>query len=274
MRKLVEMWKGAPSVARSAAGYLFRGVSPLLFPTGKRVALDDVAFRVGVGSLGAYRRAAEFAHREGRFTTEFLSDARKAPVVYDIGAHVGYYVLLAAKANPDARIVAFEPQRANYAELERNLARNGIENVSPFRCGVSDSDGHAHLDVVGSNARSGGGTHHLSSDGAGEDVTIVALDAFVADRKLPPPSVVLMDIEGHELAALKGMAGLLATHKPTLYVEVHRRQLESRGESVQQLDEFLDRFGYRPEILRSPTGERGTHSQLHVRYRVPEKERS
>ena len=66
------------------------------------------------------------------------------------------------------------------------------------------------------------------------------------------------------------MARILAEHKPSIYLEVHGKMLERLGESRQQLEDFLRGFGYEPEVLRSPTGEPGTHSQLHVRYRVPE----
>lgn len=270
MRKLVNLWRGAPGPIKFLPGLFYRAVSPMLFPKGKQVNLDGVKFRVGVPTPGAYRRAIEFKYREGRFTTEFLAEARRASVIYDIGAHVGFYVLLAAKANPEARIVAFEPHRANLLELQNNIRRSAVDNAMVFSCGVSDGARAAQLTVIGSREHTGGGTHQLSDSESGECINTVALDDFAAEQGLPPPSLVLMDIEGHELAALRGMERLLSKHRPSLYIEVHREQLEARGESHEQLNAFLSELGYVAEILRSPSGERGTHSQLHVRYRVPE----
>ncbi|MDT0636367.1 FkbM family methyltransferase [Spectribacter hydrogenoxidans] len=240
----------------------------MLNPSGKLVGLEDVNFRVGVATLGAYRRAIEFKYREGRFTTEFLKEARTARVVYDVGAHVGFYALLAAKANSDASVIAFEPQHANFLELEKNIERNDVKGVIGFPYGVSDKARTAQLAVAVSGNCAGGGTHHVSASGSGEQIRTVVLDEFVREWNLPSPSMVLIDIEGHELAALRGMERTLREHQPSLYIEVHRRQLQERGESHEQLDEFLNQFGYVAEILRNPSGQRGTHTQLHVRYRA------
>jgi len=55
--------------------------------------------------------------------------AARAGIVLDVGAHVGFYALLAAHANPKGRVFAFEPHPSVYGRLIRNLSLNGVENV-------------------------------------------------------------------------------------------------------------------------------------------------
>lgn len=58
--------------------------------------------------------------------------ASRAAVVFDIGAQVGFYTLLAAHANPRGRIFSFEPHPTGYERLVRHVALNRAENVRCF----------------------------------------------------------------------------------------------------------------------------------------------
>ena len=70
--------------------------------------------------------------------------ARVAPgdVFFDLGAYVGPFTLLAARlVGPEGRVVAFEPDPRARAVLERNLAANGVANVTVVPCAVGDRHG-------------------------------------------------------------------------------------------------------------------------------------
>src|SRR6266436_706615 len=63
-------------------------------------------------------------------------------VVYDIGAHVGFYTLLASVlVGHTGRVVAFEPSPRNLAYLRRHLAMNRLNNVTVVEGAVYDHDG-------------------------------------------------------------------------------------------------------------------------------------
>src|ERR1035441_6724268 len=56
---------------------------------------------------------------------------RPGMTVFDIGAHVGHYTLLAARiVGPTGRVYAFEPEPENFALLKRNVELNGYKNVT------------------------------------------------------------------------------------------------------------------------------------------------
>jgi FkbM family methyltransferase len=65
----------------------------------------------------------------------------KNPLVFDIGANVGFFSVLMGTLFPTATIFAFEPVELTFAFLNYNLGRNGVKNVIPFNFGLSDKTG-------------------------------------------------------------------------------------------------------------------------------------
>jgi FkbM family methyltransferase len=135
-------------------------------------------------------------------------------MVVDVGAHWGYFTLVAATlCGETGRVIAFEPDPRNVSILTKNLQANHLVNVDVVQKAVSDRKGPAKLflsrdssgnslDSVPPGAElSLGQNDHLA-------VETVTLDGFLA----PPcrkPSLVKVDIEGGELAVLEGMKTLI-----------------------------------------------------------------
>src|SRR5262245_49359708 len=59
----------------------------------------------------------------------FFRLASNAQVTFDVGAYIGYFSLLAAHANPNGRVFAFEPMPAIHDRLRQNVALNQLTNV-------------------------------------------------------------------------------------------------------------------------------------------------
>jgi FkbM family methyltransferase len=151
--------------------------------------------------------------------------------VVDIGAHVGFHSLLAAKrVGPSGRVFAFEPDPDNFAILKRNIALNNYENITPVQQAVSDRTGRLELFLSGQ----GNDRHSIYpnprdlSSGRTWEVTATCLDDFLASEGWPQIDFIKMDIEGAEPLALKGM-----------------NQLLKRSENLRILSEFA------PESLRA-----------------------
>jgi FkbM family methyltransferase len=131
-------------------------------------------------------------------------------VLYDVGANVGAYTLVAAVAVPGARVVAFEPGAANFAALCANLALNAVgERVIPVPLALGDRPRSAPLDGAGV----AGASHSL--DGATEPehamtVLVDRLDDVVDRFELPPPDHLKLDVDGGEREVLAGGERLLA----------------------------------------------------------------
>ena len=72
-------------------------------------------------------------------TAAFLAQAREGMCVFDVGANIGYYTLLAARAvGSSGRVYAFEPEPVNFLLLTRNVAENRLTNVRLVDAAVSN----------------------------------------------------------------------------------------------------------------------------------------
>jgi FkbM family methyltransferase len=146
-----------------------------------------------------------------------LAHLRPGDVVWDVGANIGWFSLLAARAVGKAgAVTAFEPSFANASWLERNALRNGLQ-VMVVCAAVSDAPGWARFD--GSTSLGG----HLTSSGSAI-VRTVTLDEWAADRG--SPAFVKIDVEGAEVAVLNGAKRLLASDRPVILCEAHGTQKE------------------------------------------------
>jgi len=154
-------------------------------------------------------------------------------VVFDVGANVGFYTLLASKlVGPKGRVFAFEPLPRNLHYLKRHLAMNRASNVALFEAAVWDRSGIVRFDA-GPDASQG----RVHADGF--DVASVSLDELWAEGSLPLPDVIKMDIEGGELHALRGARQMLERASPTVLLATHGPTVHSG------CCELLAELGYR-----------------------------
>lgn len=140
-------------------------------------------------------------------------------VVYDVGAHVGYFTLLASQlVRSGGRVFAFEPLPLNVAYLERHKRMNRLANVEVLPFAVGRAEGHASFGSTGGTGRG----RLASADVAAERlVRVVSLDEMYSRGQLPAPTLIKMDIEGVEGDALRGATRLLAEHRPKILLSVH-----------------------------------------------------
>jgi FkbM family methyltransferase len=128
--------------------------------------------------------------------------------VVDLGAGVGYYTLLAAKAvGTQGTVYAFEPDPVNYSFLLKNVRVNGYRNVVALQKAVSNTIGYAKLFL---DDRYSGHSLYFRNGLSKGTLTIetTTLDAFFKEKGWPRVDVIKMDIEGAEKFALEGMQEL------------------------------------------------------------------
>jgi len=182
----------------------------------------------------------------------FFRLATRAQVTIDVGAHVGFYALLAAHANPAGRVLAFEPMPAIHARLARNVRMNGLVNVTCVKSAVGATEGIADFYHVPSAipCSSSLSFEFMASacDVKRQSVSVVALDRFAQREGLGRVDLVKIDTESTEPQVLRGMVQLLGRDRPTLVCEV----LRGRG-SERSLEEILGPLGYRYYLL-TPDG--------------------
>jgi FkbM family methyltransferase len=176
-------------------------------------------------------------------TDAHLAEAlRPGMVVLDIGAHVGYYTLVAAQAvGPSGKVHAFEPCAETLSLLRTNVRANGFANVEihPFAAGSSDSKRILH--VTGSSDSHGLFPHPLTETVRTTAVKTVAVAQVVQGRV----DLVKIDVEGAEFEVLEGMGDLVSGEGPSvLIVEWNPACLRNAGRDPLELPQCLERLGF------------------------------
>lgn len=164
---------------------------PMWFPL-----LDEV--------MRCYIRNAGYWEAEvGNVLASFMP--AKGGVFLDIGANVGYFSRLIAKQFPTSRIYAFEPHPLTYRILQLNAwpVHGGI-HISP--CALSDFRGTVVLDTKEHNLGDTRATSGKQGQLASTVVPASDLDSLCPDLIA---DVVKLDVQGTELAVLRGMAAVI-----------------------------------------------------------------
>lgn len=144
---------------------------------------------------------------------------RPGDVLFDIGANVGAYALLAARLyRGDVRVIAVEPSVENFAQLVRNVALNRCEEVVTALQVALDSETRMATFHY-SDTRSGSALHALGAGdrtdppfvpAAHQRLMAFRLDDLVRQFGLPTPTHVKIDVDGGELGVLRGATTTMA----------------------------------------------------------------
>jgi FkbM family methyltransferase len=157
-------------------------------------------------------------------------------LVFDVGAHIGYYTMILSSLLKSGKIIAFEPDKENLKYLKKNVKENSLKNVTIINKAVSNIVGDSlfYQDITT------GRTSSLESDAwhpnavktRQEVVSTITIDE--AANQYGMPSFIKCDVEGHELSVLKGAMEVLK-NKPILFLEVRK---ESRIDALDILKKF------------------------------------
>ena len=211
-----------PAIRRlpAARGRVTRLILERLLPRRGRVAVPLAAgFDLAGSPLSMVTVMHVMARRgwDDHVLTICLDALKPGGVLYDIGANAGYISLAAAKARPDAQVIAFEPLLALAEDVALAAHRNGFDRLSVYNVALSSENGEAELFLPTQSV-------HASFVSREEGATLVKvptvrLDDAVAAGLLPPPTVVKLDVEGAEMLVLEGAAETLRAHRPTICFE-------------------------------------------------------
>ena len=201
-------------------------------PGGGRVRLR---YREVIGFLRLVHGSFEDAEVE-----TLMEAARPGTVAVDIGANVGIFTVPLARAvGTDGTVWAFEPLPENLDRLHANVTENQLANVRLFAAAASDTDGALSFHVAGDSAY--GSTREVFSGwGTGRSLTVpaVRLDAEWRTRGMPFVSVIKIDVEGAELAVLRGSRDVIRHCRPVLLVEA------ANSDELAKIEKYLLLFNY------------------------------
>lgn len=227
-----------------------------LFQGAERIVWRGVSVSLDPGEVIGY-----FPYFLGNYSDTELDKLSEwcagSKVFADVGANIGLLSLALAEAHPTLQIYAFEPDPTIAATLQANLDLNPALRPRVHLVQAAASDAATTLtfhSTLGTENEGMGRVVSASEPPPRSAIPVPALRLDDFFRQLgTPPDVVKIDVEGHELAVLEGMAGLYELGYPkAILLEVHAlyfppaerlpfkeqaaRLLQQAGYTLHQLD--------------------------------------
>ena len=187
-----------PWPLRPLANWAIRQLLPAQVNFGEAVVALNPDDPVVSGALhfGVYEKA------ETKF---FQTTCLNGMTFLDVGANIGYYTALAARAvGPAGKIIALEPDPESFKYLEQTIAANGTENVRVFPVAASDASAMLSLYISDDNR----GDNRLYATGETRlriEVEAVATDALLAENKIETIDLIKIDVQGYEPKVIAGL---------------------------------------------------------------------
>ena len=164
------------------------------------------------------------------YSTIFESLATKTNVFFDIGANIGYYSLLLAKANPKSISFAFEPASGPKHYLEQNIAINNFsDHIKLIDLALSDYVGEIDFYEVKNDkypsliynlsGEHNAGTKKKSRDFVKNTVQATTLGNFIESNSIDKIDLIKIDTEGTEVAILGSAKDYLEKFQPIVICE-------------------------------------------------------
>jgi FkbM family methyltransferase len=187
-----------------------------------------------------------FDKAECDFLARFLQPGM---TVLDVGAHHGYYALLASRrVGNSGRVFAFEPSPRERRKLGWHLRWNRCSNVEMIGAAVGTRAGQAELFVAGGRETGCNSLRLPTVRGTPKKVSVPVdtLDDFLSRRGVEHVDFLKLDVEGAELSALRGAQNLFSRWpRPVVLVEVSDLRTAAWGYAASDILKRLSDRGYR-----------------------------
>jgi FkbM family methyltransferase len=222
-----------------------------LRPPAWGLARPDAWRRLGKALRLVVRRRFRLALRHGVAAAIEHRHLRplRARTVVDVGAHRGQFSLLALELFPRAAVLAFEPLAAARAQLARLMQGEPRFRLYPMALGreagmrallIAARDDCSSLRVAsGAQIELEPRSRPIGS----ELVRVARLDEVLRPDQLQAPTLLKIDVQGHELEVLEGALGLLP-HFEAIYVEASFRELYDGQALAGEVISWLARRGF------------------------------
>jgi FkbM family methyltransferase len=165
---------------------------------------------------------------------------RNGTVVIDVGANVGFFTRSFAEWLEDGVVIALEPEEQNFRLLTSACRRFPPGRIEAIQAAASHEDGMRLLELNPLNPAD----HKLSTGDTGVAIKSVSIDQLLAERDRPTVSLIKIDVQGAEVAVIRGARETIHRCRPALFVEIGENGLERYGTSIAELLGIFSDAGY------------------------------
>jgi FkbM family methyltransferase len=210
---------------------------------------------------------SQIVRQKGRYSKSdlliFQHFLKPGSWMIDVGAHIGWYSLCAARCvGPTGQVLAFEPTLSNRKLLIQNLEMNGLRNVMVKEQGLGDFNGVAEMTLSFDNS----GDHCLISpsfqgperrvNASKLQIKVSTLDQHLSAQEFARVSLIKIDAQGSEPRILTGMLALLEKHRPPILMEYSPSHIYECGSSPFEIFSFIEKNNYVPFLVHDDAEER------------------
>lgn len=202
---------GTREVARGIRDFLLLevGIPGHYIWSTRDITVGDTTVEIRVTDAESFSRTTNMAWGEATMLESFVDRVGNNTLVWDVGANIGGYTLLAAEKG--AYVTAFEPGHKTHSELTQNILLNRLwDRVETEKVALSNESGEARLSHEEKTGSRTVAEH-------GEKIELLLGDSLKNEK----PEVVKIDVEGHEVEVLEGMRETLESSVKTVYIEIH-----------------------------------------------------
>lgn len=165
-------------------------------------------------------------------------------VVWEIGANTGSQAPALAKLVSQGHYVGFEPQIELFKLLVTNLTLNGCNNSQALMFALGEKDGVIELPAINYDAPQNFGGISLLGRNQNPKRLKVEIRQIDSLWHLPSPNFLKIDVEGMESMVLRGGEKTIHKHRPLIYIENDRIDLDGDGNRSAELIQLLWDFDY------------------------------
>jgi FkbM family methyltransferase len=225
--------------AKAAPGILKKAIQDALL-SAYRYARRRGVFETNIGRrlfLSAYWTYKKFWEADISYLRPFI--ARDSWII-DAGANVGFFTSQFSQwVSGEGRVLAVEPEAANFAALEETKARlPSGELIVTKRCLLADVDATLCLELNPDNPAD----HRIGRDGI--PTPALRLDTLMAELHWPRVGLIKIDVQGAEPRLLAGAHETLARNRPAVFMEIDDLSLRRFGSSAEALQNKICSLGY------------------------------
>lgn len=182
-----------------------------------------------------------------RYMLKDIASRYNGGIIVDVGANVGNHTVffgLLARSQAGA-VIAIEPGQDAFALLTENVVTNGLsETVKCLNVAAGDKHGTVSL-AAGSATNNGAMRVVAEGDNVLETVAVEPLADLLDGAD--PIAIIKIDVEGYEIAVLRGLQGTLQKHQPLIYIEA-KNDSEKKA-----IDDCIGSLGYKSVAVFNDT---------------------
>jgi len=166
-------------------------------------------------------------------------------IVYDIGAHYGYFTLFASRLVGNlGRVYAFEPMPQNFQRLVYNIKANKLNNIKLYNYAISNKE---TILKFSNSKNTVANTYIASSPLLSQPIPVIeirsiSLDILFSRKEILSPQFIKIDAEGAEYDILVGAQNIIGQSKPAINLSTHENHNPGVTEKCLTL---LKRYGYK-----------------------------